>query len=256
LSLTAEHISVRYGQRLAVRDCAVNVPKQEFVALIGPNGAGKSSLLRALAGLVPRTGTVSWGEQPIANEPSRERAQTIGYLPQIPELHWPIRVRELIALGRLPHRSLRYSLTADDRHRVDEALERTGTMHLAERSADELSGGELRLVQLARLLAVGAPCLLVDEPAANLDPRHQLMAMNVLREHAASGGATIAVMHDLSLGARFCSRMLMMRDGAIEHAGTPAEVLTEERIRDVYRVEPIVVTTDGVPIVVPGQLLD
>jgi iron complex transport system ATP-binding protein len=255
VSLRVDKVSVRYGDRHAAKDCSFSIDPGEFIALIGPNGAGKSSLLRAIAGLVPKSGRTSWAGRPIADRASRERARTIAFLPQTPEIHWPMQVRELVALGRLPHLTTE-ALTRIDRDCIDAALEATSTAHLADRPVDQLSGGERTLVQLARTLAVRAPCLIVDEPAASLDPRHQLLVMGVLARHAADGGLVIAVMHDLTLSAKFCQRVILMRDGAIQADGSPTEVLTETMIREVFRVRPFLAEADDASVVVPWQLLD
>ena len=140
------------------------------MALVGPNGAGKSTLLRALAGLVAHGGTVTWQGTALARLDGRTRARTVAYLPQDPPVHWPLAARELVALGRLPHRAYAASENAADAAAVTAAMRQTDTLEFAARSVSRLSVGERARVLLARALAVEAPVLLVDEPIAMLDP--------------------------------------------------------------------------------------
>jgi iron complex transport system ATP-binding protein len=256
MNLVIDGVSVRYGRRLAVKPTALSLASGNVVALVGSNGAGKSSLLKAIAGLVPQTGTIAWGDRDLSRYDRHARARTIAYLPQSPEAHWPMRVRDLVGLGRLPHRALGQARTTEDADAVAWAMQQTDAEFLAERSVDELSGGELCRVQLARALAVRAPILLVDEPVASLDPYHQLKIMHVLAEHAAREGLVIAVMHDLTLAARFASRMILMHEGAVVEDGPARHVLREETLRRYYRVHSFVVENEGQPLIVPWRTLD
>ena len=161
----------------------------QLVALVGPNGAGKSTLLRALAGLVAHSGTVTWRGAALARLDGRTRARTVAYLPQDPPVHWPLAARELVALGRLPHRAYAANENAADAAAVTAAMRQTDTLEFAARSVNRLSVGERARVLLARALAVEAPVLLADEPIAMLDPYHQLDVMSTLRTYAAGGDA-------------------------------------------------------------------
>jgi iron complex transport system ATP-binding protein len=261
MTFVADRIEVRYGARLAVRAASFTLAAGELVALVGPNGAGKSSLLRALAGLLTHGGTVTWRDRALASLDRRERARTIAYLPQNPPVHWPLLARELIDLARLPHRVYGARASASDAEAVTAAMRQTDTLELAARSVEHLSAGERARVLLARALAVRAPVLLVDEPIAMLDPYHQLHVMNVLRAYAAGTEdngprLVVAVLHDLGLAARFCSRALLMNDGAIAHDGPPETALGAAPIRDHYRVEPLISRHGGEPVIVPWQRLD
>src|SRR5690606_39252496 len=178
-------VAVRYGDRDALRPTSFTVAAATFVALGGPNGAGKSSLIKALAGVVPHAGEVAWRGRVLGALEPRERARLLAYLPQSPTAHWPLPARELIALGRLPHRSLGERERPEDAAAVDWAIDRLDLEALAGRAVDRLSGGERARVLLARALAVRAPLLLVDEPVASLDPYHQLHVMEVLADYAA-----------------------------------------------------------------------
>jgi iron complex transport system ATP-binding protein len=258
MTLAATDVEVRYDARTAVQRTTVALAPGELVALVGPNGAGKSTLLRALAGLVAHTGTVTWHGTPLARLDRRARAQLIAYLPQDPPVHWPLAATEVVALGRLPHRAYGAERSAADDAAVHDAMRQTDTLPFASRSVHRLSAGERARVLLARALAVEAPVLLVDEPIAMLDPYHQLDVMRTLRDYAGSGPGrrlVIAVLHDLGLAARFCSRVLLMNAGEVVGDGPPDATLTSAAIRAHYRVEPFITRHDGEPLVVPWRAL-
>jgi iron complex transport system ATP-binding protein len=258
MTLVAANVEVRYQMRIAVRATSVTLAPGELVALVGPNGAGKSSLLKALAGLTPHDGVVTWQGAALATLGSRARARAVAYLPQDPPVHWPLLARDLVALGRLPHRGYGAAPSAADRAVVLSAMQETDTLELATRSVDRLSVGERARVLLARALAVHAPVLLVDEPIAMLDPYHQLHVMSSLAAYArgtSAGRIVVVVLHDLGLAARFCGRVLMMRDGAVVADGPPGTALGDASIRAHYRVEPLISTHDGEPVIVPWRPL-
>ena len=255
MSLRTEELAVDYGERRAVHSCTVGFAVGQLVGLLGPNGAGKTSLLRAISGLVPATGYVYWNDADLAGFDRRHRARTLAYLPQSPAVHWPLTVRELVGLGRLPHRRFGQAETAADRAAVEQAMAAGDIAGFATRRVDALSGGERMRVQLARVLAVEAPVLLVDEPVANLDPAHQLMVMELLRRYTAAGRAGVVVMHDLTLAGRFCDRIVLMHEGRIVGDGIPVDVLSEATLADVYGVQALIDNGNGDPLIVPWRRL-
>jgi iron complex transport system ATP-binding protein len=259
MTLEIRDLAVRYGTRVAVRPVSFELAPGELVALVGPNGAGKSSLLKAIAGLLAHDGRASWNGQALESLEPRARAKLIAYLPQAPALHWPMVARDLVALGRLPHRAYGAAPSGADGDATSWALAQTETTALADRSVDRLSIGERARVLLARALAVRAPVLLVDEPIAMLDPYHQLHVMTVLRDYAngsAGGGAlVVAVLHDLALAARFCSRVLLLDDGAVVDDDLPERALKADALARHYRVVPFVTTHEGQPLIVPWRRL-
>ena len=253
MTLSIDQVAVRYAERVAVAPTTLGLLPGELVALVGANGAGKSSLLKAVAGLVPRAGNVAWKGQDIQLLHPRMRARTVAYLPQAPAAHWPMRARDLVALGRLPHRALGQAESAHDRDAIESAMEQTEITALADRGVDQLSGGERSRVLLARALAVRAPVLLVDEPIASLDPYHQLQIMALLRAYASDAALVIAVLHDLQLAARFCSRVVLMHEGAVVGDGAAQVVLVAETLQRYYRVEAHIASHDGQPLIVPWR---
>ncbi len=257
MSLRIDGVAVRYGTRTAVQPDAERVLEPgQLVALVGPNGAGKSSLLKALAGLIEADGRIVVAGRPLAELGPGGRARLVAYLAQEAAAHWPLPVAELVALGRLPHRAFGRSPDDADRAAVEWAMARTGVTELAARRVDTLSGGEFARVQLARALAVQAPVLLADEPVAALDPFHQLQIMTELERYAREGRLVVVVMHDLSLAARYCHRMLLLHEGTVVADGAPAEVLKPERLERFYRVRPYVSEHDGQTVIVPWRTVE
>lgn len=237
--LAVRDLSVDLGARQVLRDVTFEARAGEVVGLIGPNGAGKTTLLRAICQLTPAlAGEVAWDGQRLDRLDARTRARTLAYLPQGQVIHWPISVRRLVELGRLPRMGPFSRPTPADIAAVEAAMIAAGVDGLADRPATSLSGGERARVLLARALAADAPVLLADEPTASLDPFHMLEVMTLLRRTADQGRVVIAVMHELGLVARYCDRVVLINEGRKVGDGTPREVLTPERLRAVYRVDP------------------
>jgi iron complex transport system ATP-binding protein len=254
VSVAIDRLSVDLGRRSVLKGVSAAMQAGEFVGIIGPNGAGKSTMVRAMLGLVrPAGGEVRIDGRLLGELPPRAIAKALAYLPQGQTLHWPLGVERLVALGRLPHLAPLSRISDEDRAIIAEALERADVGHLAGRIATELSGGERARVMLARALAVGASGIVVDEPLAALDPGHQIDVMELLAREAASGALVVAVLHDLTMAARYCSRLLLIDGGRLVADGTPAEVLTAERLRTVYGIAALVDTSNGAPVIVPLQ---
>lgn len=237
--LDAQGISYQRGTRLLLDALDVALPEGQVLGVIGPNGAGKSSLLRVLAGLDrPQAGHVHIDGADIHRQSAAQRARTIGYHPQQAVLHWPMAVATVVALGRYAHGASLDSLNEHDHQAINAAIARCGLQAYTARRADQLSGGELARVHIARLLAGEHRLLLADEPIANLDPRFQLEILQALRSHARERGGAVVVLHDLNLAARHCDRLLLMADGRSVIEGRPREVLTAARIAEVFAVAP------------------
>lgn len=226
----------------------------EVLGLVGRNGAGKTTLLRLASGVErPDAGEVRIDGRPVADFARRELAQRVAVVPQDTAIPFAFRVFEVVLMGRTPHLGALGFESADDLARAHEALARVGIADLADRSVLSLSGGERQLVVLARALAQDAPLLLLDEATAFLDLRHRVHALELARRHAAQDDrAALIVSHDLGLAARACDRLALLADGRIIARGTPAEVLTPERIAQGFGLAAQVVAgPDGAPLVVP-----
>ena len=252
MNLTAQNLTLCYGARVILEDVSCEIRPGEITGVIGPNGAGKSTLVKAFAGLVPVTsGQIRLNGRDLSSLPARERAQQMAYLPQERQVHWPLAVRRVAALGRIPHLLPWQKPDAADEAAVEEALARTDAAALADRRFHELAGGEKALVLLARALASGPSVLLADEPVSGLDPNHEIQVMQVLAERAHAGAAVLVVLHQLTLAARFCDRLLLLARGKIQAAGTPDTVLTPDHLRTSFGIEAVFGREGGERFVVP-----
>jgi iron complex transport system ATP-binding protein len=252
MRIEAEDISVRLGSVDALQGVDFAADAGEIVGLIGPNGSGKTTLLRALANLrVPDRGRVRYAGKSAAEVGAAELSRQIAYLVQGGEVHWPMRVEALVALGRLPHRRHFQRSAAADGTAIERAMLAADIVSLRERTMNQLSGGERMRVLLARALAVEAPMLLADEPVAALDPLHQLQVMDLLRQKAVSGGGVVVVLHDLSLAARFCDRLVLLCGGKVLARGGPATVLTDSNVAAAFGVDVVRGERDGAVFVLP-----
>ena len=235
--LTAQGLNVKLSGRAVLNDISLSLSSGHLVALVGPNGAGKTTLLRALAGLLPLQGEIVVGGDALSSLSLRERARRFAYLPQGHVVHWPLPAQDIVALGRIPHgASDPARLTPKDAEAVARAMQLTDVTGFSARPVTELSGGEKSRVALARVLAVEAPVMLADEPTASLDPRYQLDVMINLRDAARRGMLVIVVTHDLGLAARFADTMLVLSQGRLVAQGAPAQALSEDIMREVFRI--------------------
>lgn len=247
---SCEALTVLRGECPVVDGVSFSVAPGELVGLVGPNGAGKSTLFRALLGLQRASGRSS-----LAELPPRDRARAAAFMPQTREIAWPVAVETLVMLGRLPHLSAGARPSDADREAVAQALAALDLSGFGERPATELSGGEQARVLIARLIAQDAPVILADEPASGLDPAHQIAAMEVFGKQALNGRSVMISMHDLGLAARHCTRLLMMDRGRIVADGPPAEVLSPERLAEVFGVTGQMVEIGGQPVFQPLGLV-
>lgn len=246
--LSINALSVRVHGRELLSGVDLRIQHGELVGLVGPNGAGKSTLVRALMQLLPYRGEAWLNNRPLHALSARERARQLAYLSQDDRLQWPIRVRDLVALGRHPYRGSWWAGVTgagigrdeQDRRAIDDALHAADVWTLRERRADELSGGERARARLARVLAVEAKVLLADEPVAALDPMHQLRVMELLRARCHAGQTVVVVLHDLTLASRFCDRLLLLDQGRPVASGPVDAVLTPENLRQVYGVRALI----------------
>jgi iron complex transport system ATP-binding protein len=252
VSIALHDLHVALGRHAVLHRIDATLTGGALIGVIGPNGAGKSTLARAVLGLLrPTQGRVEIDGEDIRTIARAQIARSIAYLPQGQTLHWPLSVERLVALGRLPHLAPFSRIGAADRGAIENAIGLADIAHLRGRIASELSGGERARVLLARALAVEAPVLIADEPLASLDPGHQIEVMELLRAQAASGKLVITVLHDLTMAARYCDRLLLLDLGRLVADGAPSAVLTADRLAEVYGVQAWIGQHGDIPLVVP-----
>ncbi|WP_100811137.1 MULTISPECIES: ABC transporter ATP-binding protein [unclassified Microbacterium] len=236
-ALGLRSVSIAYDRHRTVVDALnLDIRAGEFVAIVGPNGCGKSTLLRAIARLMrPASGTIMLDGRDLRDRTPRELARELGMLPQSNVAPEGVRVVDLIARGRYPHRGAFAAWTPDDETAVRRAMESTGVVDLAARDIDTLSGGQRQRVWLAMALAQDTGVLLLDEPTTYLDIAHQMDAMELFRRVNREQGRTIiAVLHDLNHAARYADRLIALRDGHVVIDGPPTEVLTADAVERVF----------------------
>jgi len=210
----------------------IEVHAGEVLGIVGPNGAGKSTLLRILAGeAAPTAGEVNLDGRPVGSYRPMDLAKRRAVLPQHTVLQFAFRVLDVVMMGRYPHRE---ATPPEDEASVTSAMERADIGHLRERLFPTLSGGEQARVAFARVLTQETPIVLLDEPSASLDVRHQELVMTVLRSLADEGGAVVAVLHDLNLAARHADRIGVMMGGRMVEVGPTADVLRPDLLSEVY----------------------
>lgn len=251
MKLEGHNLAVSLSGRRVLSGVSAACTAGELVGVIGPNGAGKSTLLKTLAGLIaPDNGHVLLDGADASQLSRSALAHRLAYLPQSRMVHWPVTVETLVGLGRLPFHGFAIELDEADRAAVAKALAAAQVDHLAQRLTRELSGGELARVLVARALAQEPKVLIADEPSAGLDPAHQLALFRHFRSLAESDMGVIVALHDLSAAARFCDRLVMMKDGAVLADGPPEAVLTTELLKQVFDVIAVRTEIDGIPVVV------
>jgi len=237
MNLVADRITVLRGVNTLVNQVSCRLAAGELLGICGPNGAGKSTLLRCMAGLErPTTGYVQLNGRSLAEFGPRDRAIHIGYLPQHPTVAWPLTVTEVAALGRTPYRLGWRGLAQSDTRIIAHTLHDMSLSELAYRQFSTLSGGEQMRGHLARLVAGEHPIVLADEPIASLDPRYQLEVMSHLKRISSGGTAVAVVLHDLPLAVRFCSRILVLDQGALVADAEPNQALSDEVLVQVFDV--------------------
>lgn len=251
MTLATNELCVALGRRVVVTDVTVALRAGELTAVLGPNGAGKSTLLRAMAGLLPPArGRVTLEGRSIGDWDKSRLARHIGFLPQQRIVHWPLTVERTVGLGRMPY----HDEVTTGRSAIQSAMVDMDVSQFRNRPVTDLSGGELARVLLARVLAQQTAILLADEPAAGLDPAHQLALLDRFATLAKSGRTVAIAMHDLSLAARYCQRIILLKDGRVLADGTPDTVLTLPLLRTAFGIDAAIAKIDGMPVVLPMSL--
>ncbi|MDG4763437.1 ABC transporter ATP-binding protein [Solwaraspora sp. WMMD406] len=248
MRLRADKISWAVRGKPLLADVTLDAAPGSLVGLLGPNGSGKSSLLRVLAGLQrPDSGRVLLDGVDAVTISRRTLARTLALVTQQSATDVDMSVRDVLLLARIPHRPLLAGTSADDLARAEQALEAAGLPGFADRQWSSLSGGERQRVDIARALAQEPRLLLLDEPTNHLDIRHQL---DLLDQLSRSPVTVVTALHDLNLAARFCTAIVLLHAGRVVAAGPPAQVLTPDRIAEVYQVAAeVTADPDGCPYV-------
>ncbi|WP_101523259.1 ABC transporter ATP-binding protein [Nocardioides houyundeii] len=253
--LATREVSLGYGDRVVVDSLTVQIPDHAVTVIVGANGCGKSTLLRGMARLLrPSAGTVLLDGEAIHRRSTKDVARSLGLLPQNPVAPEGVTVVDLVSRGRNPHRGALRRWSAADDAAVAEALALTSTESVADRLVDELSGGQRQRVWIAMALAQGTDLLLLDEPTTYLDVAHQVEMLDLLADLNQSRGTTIVmVLHDLNLAARYAQHLLAMHEGHVVAEGSPATVVTETVVHDVFGLRCRVIDdpVSHTPLVVP-----
>ncbi|GGR66565.1 ABC transporter ATP-binding protein [Streptomyces roseolus] len=232
--LVVDGVTLTAGAHRLVADVSLTARPGEVIGLVGPNGSGKSSLLRAVYRVLrPATGHVRVDGADAWSLPVRRLARTVAAVVQESGADFDLSVREVVAMGRTPHKRLLDGDTAEDAELVGRALDAVDATDLAHRPFDRLSGGERQRVLIARALAQQPSLLVLDEPTNHLDIRHQLDVLGTLRKLPAT---VVVALHDLNLAAYYCDRLYVLRDGRVTASGPPVEVLTPRLLSEVYGV--------------------
>lgn len=253
--IEASRLTLRYpgAARPSLDDVSCSLAEGQLLAVVGPNGSGKTTLLRGLLGLLPlEQGSVRLQGSDIRRWSARELAQVLGVVAQREEMTYPLTVEETVTLGRYARLGAWSSIRREDRIAIDRALERCDVAALARRRTDTLSGGEWQRVRVARALAQEPRALLLDEPTAALDIRHEMEVFELVRQLVSDGLGAIVITHHLNLAARYATHMVLLSDGRVAAEGTPSQVLRRETLETVFEW-PVAVTNwlDATPQLVP-----
>lgn len=235
--LSVDHLGVSLDGHQILRDVSFEVSSGAWIGLLGPNGSGKTTLLRAIGGHLPFEGHIELMGRPLDQWNVQERARRLAFVRQAPTLTFDFTVKDLVLLGRAPHRGWLEAYHRSDRDRVQEALAQVDLEGFASRSVLSLSGGEMQRVFLAQALVQEADLLLLDEPTAHLDVHYQFSFMERVQSQVAEGRTVLAVFHDLELAARYADQLLVLKDGELWDRGEPSSVLTSECIAEVFGMQ-------------------
>lgn len=247
MTLEIEDLHFSYGRRTVLHGVDLHARRGELLGLLGPNGSGKSTLIKSVARIHrPTSGRLRWdGTVDLPRLSRRQLARLVAYVPQAIDVSFDLDVREAVVLGRTPYFGARPS--AEDWRQVDRAIALLGLEDLVGRQVSRLSGGQAQRVLIARSVAQQPSILLLDEPTSALDIRYQLQTLQLARRIARTEGvAAVIAIHDLNQAARFCDSIALLRAGRVVAHGRPADVLTAERVEDVYGIRAEVTGRDGV----------
>ncbi len=251
-NLSMQDVSFSYdGKNLTLNEINLDIENPQLISIVGPNGVGKSTLIHCMNRILsPTQGTVFVDGEDVNNIKIKDLAKKMGYVPYSANDTFPLTVVDTILMGRNPHNKLRSNLHADMQI-VKEILDLMDIRDLAMRPFNELSAGQHQRVMLARGLAQEPKIILLDEPTANLDIKHQMDVIRILKRLSITKGIiVIMISHDLNLAARYSDNIIMMANGTVYSVGRPNEVITRENIKSVYGVDAEVLNRDGRPVTI------
>lgn len=235
MNITAENIKMKIGDNEILKGVSIDSKNREFVGIIGPNGSGKSTLLKSIYRILkPNDGCIKLGDMDISKMSIKESAKKMAVVSQHNYYNFDFTVKEVVSMGRSPHKKNLERDNIEDFEIVKESLQKVGMSEFSNRSFSTLSGGEQQRVILARALAQKTPCLILDEPTNHLDIKYQLSLLNIVKSLDLT---VISAIHDLNIAAMYCDRLFVMKDGQIVASGTPQDILTKELIKEIYEID-------------------
>ena len=249
-----ESVSYAYElPRLALKDVSAVIPVGAFCGIIGPNGSGKTTLLKCISGyLKPASGRVTLSGRDVCALSVREVARRMALVQQHAAIEYEFTVMDIVLTGRNPYVGRLRSETEEDYAIANDALQRSGIIHLKDRLVTTLSGGEWQMMVLARALCQQADIMLLDEPVTGLDIRHQVNIMSTVKRLAGERGiSVVCVLHDLNLALRYCDQIVLLKAGEVYAQGAPEEVLTKQNIESVYETPVHMLGQDGKQFILP-----
>lgn len=247
--LDVRMLSASYARQAVLKGVSLTLRRGEWMAVAGPNGAGKTTLLRAIAGLLPYTGSIRLRGEEVRELDHARRARRVAVVPQAASVQFAFTVHEIVLMGRRPHLGFWRFETPEDHHLAEAALRSVGLWRLRDRPVQELSSGEFQKVLIARAVCQGSEVLLMDEPTAHLDLKAQVEVLETVRALREKGTAVLSVFHDLNLALRYAGSVLLLRNGRVLASGPPEEVIIPPLLREAYGVECAVGRVGGVPVV-------
>jgi len=255
IKLELQNVWLAYDGKVVVKGVTFQLLPGEIVGLIGPNGSGKSTIIKAISCVIPTySGKILLDGKDIFKTPRKDLARLLGVVPQMPILPSAFTAFEIVLMGRNPHLGLLQYEGERELAITWQAMEMTATQSLAERRIGELSGGEIQRLIIARVLTQEPKAILLDEPTANLDIRHQVEILDLIRSLCRKDNLTVlAALHDLNLAAQYCDRLILINNGQVHAQGTPREVINSQNIMDVYGTDSCVYPhpINGLPAVLP-----
>lgn len=246
--------SVTFQKRQVLKTLSFEVSKPQLIGLLGPNGAGKTSLLRSLMSLIPYEGTICVKGEDLKALKAKSIARSIAYLPQERKVHWAITCSALVMLGRIPHQPKFGGPSQEDHEAVKRAMHQMGVLEFADRPFESLSGGEKARVLIARTLAQGTDIIIADEPAAGLDPAHQIEMMALFKDLVKMGKTVLVSLHDLPLASSYCDRILLMKEGEIIADAPPGEALSDPLMEKAFGISVRTLNEEGQTLVIPAGI--